>query len=129
MSYWQVALSMAPFGLGIGVFQAPNNSVVLGSVPKSRLGITSGLLALTRTLGQTTGIPLLGAIFAAVALAAAPGAPAVIQAGPAALTQALASTFYVAAGLVAVSTCLAAYAWWLSSRRQPNAGQGGGPGD
>lgn len=52
-------------GTGIGVFQSPNNSAVMGAVPRSRLGIASGLLAITRTLGQTTGIAVIGAIWAA----------------------------------------------------------------
>jgi hypothetical protein len=36
----------------------------MGSVPREKLGITSGLLAITRNLGQTTGIALLGAVWA-----------------------------------------------------------------
>ncbi|MEM5773387.1 MAG: hypothetical protein AAGU05_00190, partial [Anaerolineaceae bacterium] len=42
----------------------PNNSAVMGSAPKSQLGVVSSLLAITRTLGQTTGIALLGAFWA-----------------------------------------------------------------
>ncbi|WP_013324994.1 MFS transporter [Gloeothece verrucosa] len=56
-------LCIAPYGIGFGMFQSPNNSAILGSVPRERLGITSGLLSLSRTLGQTTGVPLLGSIF------------------------------------------------------------------
>ncbi|ACK72079.1 drug resistance transporter, EmrB/QacA subfamily [Gloeothece citriformis PCC 7424] len=56
-------LYIAPFGIGFGMFQSPNNSAILGSVSRERLGITSGLLSLSRTLGQTTGVPLLGSIF------------------------------------------------------------------
>lgn len=57
-------LRMVPIGIGMGVFQSPNNSAVMGSVPRQRLGIASGLLAITRTLGQTTGIAVLGAVWA-----------------------------------------------------------------
>lgn len=38
-------------GLGVGTFQATNNTAVMGSVPLERLGIASGLLALSRNLG------------------------------------------------------------------------------
>ncbi len=53
-----------PVGLGIGIFQSPNNSTIMGSAPKGRLGIVSGMLAVNRTIGQTTGIAILGAFWA-----------------------------------------------------------------
>jgi hypothetical protein len=52
-----------PVGIGIGLFQSPNNSAVMGSAPRERLGVASGLLSLTRTIGQTAGIALLGAFW------------------------------------------------------------------
>jgi Na+/melibiose symporter-like transporter len=55
-------LRFLPIGIGIGTFQSPNNSAVMGAVPRERLGIASGLLSITRTLGQTTGIAALGAL-------------------------------------------------------------------
>jgi EmrB/QacA subfamily drug resistance transporter len=56
-------LSYAAIGAGMGIFQAPNNSAVMGSAPKERLGVASGLLSLTRVLGQTAGIAVLGALW------------------------------------------------------------------
>ena len=57
-------ISVLPFGAGVGIFQSPNNSAIMGSVAREKLGITSGLLAITRNLGQTTGIALMGAVWA-----------------------------------------------------------------
>jgi MFS family permease len=57
-------LRMLPVGVGMGMFQSPNNSAIMGSVPRQRLGIASGLLAISRTLGQTAGVALLGALWA-----------------------------------------------------------------
>ncbi len=57
-------LRFLPIGIGIGIFQSPNNSAVMGAVPRERLGIASGLLAITRTLGQSVGIAALGALWA-----------------------------------------------------------------
>ena len=51
-------------GIGMGLFQSPNNSAIMGIAPKDRLGTVSGMLAVNRTLGQTTGIAMLGAIWA-----------------------------------------------------------------
>lgn len=62
---WGYALRFLPVGLGLGLFQSPNNSAVMGTAPKNRMGIVSGLLAITRTLGQTAGIAILGAVWAA----------------------------------------------------------------
>jgi len=53
-----------PIGIGMGIFQSPNNSAIMGIAPKDRLGTVSGMLAVNRTLGQTTGIAMLGAIWA-----------------------------------------------------------------
>jgi EmrB/QacA subfamily drug resistance transporter len=57
-------LRFLPIGLGIGIFQSPNNSAIMGATPRDRLGIASGMLAMTRTLGQTAGIAVLGALWA-----------------------------------------------------------------
>ncbi|MFW6070010.1 MAG: MFS transporter [bacterium] len=62
-----------PVGIGMGVFQSPNNSAVMGSAPRRHLGVASGLLAITRTLGQTTGIAVIGALWAARVFARAGG--------------------------------------------------------
>lgn len=61
---WGYVVRLLPVGIGMGMFQSPNNSAVMGSAPRERLGIASGLLAISRTLGQTTGIALLGAFWA-----------------------------------------------------------------
>ena len=57
-------LRLLPIGLGMGVFQSPNNSAIMGAAPREQLGIVSGLLSVTRTLGQTVGIAVLGALWA-----------------------------------------------------------------
>lgn len=71
-------------GLGMGFFQSPNNSAIMGAAPRGRLGVASGLLALTRTVGQTTGIALIGSLWAGRVIALTGGgdatsAPAAIQ--------------------------------------------------
>jgi hypothetical protein len=35
----------------------------MGAVPRESLGVASGLLALSRTLGQSIGVPIMGAFF------------------------------------------------------------------
>lgn len=61
---WGYVLRVLPFGLGMGIFQSPNNSAIMGSVPPARLGMASSLLSVIRTLGRSSGVALLGALWA-----------------------------------------------------------------
>ncbi|HET7479786.1 MAG TPA: MFS transporter [Rubrobacteraceae bacterium] len=61
---WDVVWRLAVVGLGLGMFSSPNNSSVLGSVPRSRLGTASGMVAQMRITGQVLGIAAGGAILA-----------------------------------------------------------------
>ncbi|MFB2918159.1 DHA2 family efflux MFS transporter permease subunit [Aerosakkonema funiforme] len=107
---------VAPFGIGLGMFQSPNNSAILGSVPPERLGIASGLLSLTRTLGQTTGVPLLGAIFAAIVLMQSSSAN-VTNAPPDALVFGVQSTFKIAAAMLAIAASIMFILWRSQPRK------------
>jgi EmrB/QacA subfamily drug resistance transporter len=49
-------------GFGIGIFVPPNNSMLMGAVPRSRRGIASGILATSRTVGMGVGVALAGII-------------------------------------------------------------------
>ncbi|HEY9247037.1 MAG TPA: MFS transporter, partial [Candidatus Methanoperedens sp.] len=62
-NFMDVALRMAVFGLGTGLFQAPNNSIIMSSLPKERLGIAAGTLGTMRNLGMVIGVAISGAVF------------------------------------------------------------------
>ncbi len=98
-------LSALPIGAGVGIFQSPNNSAVMGSVPRERLGIASSLLSVTRTMGQVAGIATLGAIWAARVMfhhgSFLPGGAT--TAPPAAQVAALQDTFLLVMGLTAAA--------------------------
>ncbi len=106
---------VAPFGLGLGMFQSPNNSAIMGGVPRERLGIASGLLSLTRTLGQTAGLPLLGAVFASLTLSSAHLAPnANVTTAPVeALVYGVQGTFRIGALILGVAAILTAVVWGM----------------
>lgn len=108
-------------GAGIGLFQSPNNSAIMGSVPRERLGIASSLLAITRTLGQTIGLAALGAFWAAMVFRAA-GGPVpggATAAPPEAQVAGLHYASLVVAGLSALAFAIALRAWWQESRGHP----------
>ena len=50
-----VALGMGLCGAGFGLFQTPNNNVMLKTPPLDRAGAAAGMLSLSRLLGQTLG--------------------------------------------------------------------------
>ena len=103
-------LRVAPFGIGFGMFQSPNNSAILGAVPPDRLGIASGLLSLSRTLGQTTGVPLLGSLFTFFTLAKSE-AKSVITAPPEALVIGLQDLFRLAAISLLLASAIVFFLW------------------
>jgi MFS family permease len=115
-------LRMAPFGLGQGLFQAPNNNAIMGSVPRHRLGIASGLLALSRTLGSASGLPLMGAIFASqVKISGNLLVASVTDATPQALAYGVSLTYLVAAFIIVAAALLAVLAFVVDARRRRSA--------
>jgi EmrB/QacA subfamily drug resistance transporter len=55
------ALALA--GLGMGLFQAPNNSSIMGAVRQDRLGTASAIIATSRQVGISLGMALAGTIY------------------------------------------------------------------
>ncbi len=117
-------LRFLPVGIGIGCFQSPNNSAIMGAVPRERLGVASGLLSLTRTLGQTVGIAVIGALWSTrvfaytddATLPDASAAPASVQ------VAALNQTLRVTVGLVVIALGLSLWAL-RQERRMRTAGR------
>ena len=102
-------------GLGMGIFQSPNNSAILGSVPPEQLGVTSGMLTINRTTASVTGIAVLGTFWAA-RTAAYGGVGDAVDAPAAAQAAGLADTMTVAAVLVGLALALGLWAWKSASR-------------
>jgi hypothetical protein len=108
-------------GLGMGIFQSPNNSAIMGSAPRTQLGVASSLLSLTRTLGQTVGIAVFGALWASRVFAHTGGVlpGGATAAAPAAQEAALQETFLMVALLVGLGLLLGAWGLvqeWRSQR-------------
>lgn len=106
-------LHVIPVGLGLGIFQSPNNSAVLGSVTKDKLGVTSSMLSLTRVLGQTIGISVFATIWSTLTLRAANNAATTNAntASVAAQIQGLQSTFLIGAAVIAFALILSFISW------------------
>ena len=60
---WNLAGRMAVCGIGIGLFQTPNNVTITTSAPIQRSGGASGMLGTARVLGQTLGTAIVAILF------------------------------------------------------------------
>jgi DHA2 family multidrug resistance protein-like MFS transporter len=56
---WRLTLC----GLGFGLFQSPNNKVIITSAPRERSGGASGMQSTARLLGQSLGAAVVAVIF------------------------------------------------------------------
>jgi EmrB/QacA subfamily drug resistance transporter len=58
----EVIIGLALMGVGMGIFQTPNNNLLMSSVPRHRLGVGSSVLSIVRSLGYSLGATLATAI-------------------------------------------------------------------
>lgn len=62
-SDFDIVWRMIVCGCGFGIFQTPNNSMIISSAPASRGGGASGMLGTARLLGQTSGAAMVAMMF------------------------------------------------------------------
>ncbi len=112
-------IRMFPLGLGLGAFQSPNNSAIMGAAPPERLGVASGLLSLTRSLGQTTGMPIMGAIFTATLMTSAEmtALSSMTEVPPQALVSGLTNTYLIGAIFLIITTFITIIVLWINGRK------------
>jgi EmrB/QacA subfamily drug resistance transporter len=53
---YEILWRQVVLGIGIGLFNPANNSAIIGSLPKERVGLASSFLALARNLGLVIGV-------------------------------------------------------------------------
>ncbi|MDE6240538.1 MAG: MFS transporter, partial [Muribaculaceae bacterium] len=63
-SEWNIAWRMAVCGVGFGMFQTPNNIVMVMATPVNRSGGAGGMQSTARLVGQTLGATVIGSVFA-----------------------------------------------------------------
>ena len=113
-----IIASMFVSGAGFGMFQTPNNSAIMGSVPLKNRGTASGTLATMRNIGMVLGVAVSGALFSntqnkAVQIFAAQG-----QTGALLSSNAFIYALHLTA-LVAVAVAIAAMIASLVKGRVP----------
>jgi len=60
---WQIIAASGIMGIGNGLFQSPSNNAIITSVKKEELGIASGILALSRNMGNIMGVAITITLF------------------------------------------------------------------
>ena len=59
----EILIRLIVLGVGLGMFSSPNNSSIMGSVPREKLSTGSAMIATVRQVGMSCGIAIAGAIF------------------------------------------------------------------
>lgn len=62
---WEIIVASGVMGIGNGLFQSPSNTAIITSAPKNELGVASGILALSRNMGNILGVALTITLFEA----------------------------------------------------------------
>lgn len=57
-----IVLRLGLLGIGLGLFQTPNNNSLMSSIPSERLGVGSSFLSIVRSLGISIGVATASAI-------------------------------------------------------------------
>jgi len=65
-SYGFLVVSFILQGLGIGFVMSPMSTAAMNAVDRAKAGVASGILSMTRMVGSTFGVAVLGAIIATV---------------------------------------------------------------
>ena len=102
-----VALRMALGGIGLGVFQAANATLIMGAVPRDRLGSGGALISLSMSMGIVASVALMGGVF--------DGRLALHEAASPDTTQAFVLAFrdtYIVAGALGVLAVAVSLAYW-----------------
>ncbi|WP_125703133.1 MFS transporter [Lacticaseibacillus daqingensis] len=106
-------LLIGVMGFGNGVFQSPNNTIVMSAVAPSDLGIAGGLNALARNLGMVVGISTATTVlFASMRQTAGRKVTTYLPTHPDYFITGMHVAFYVASVLCLVAILLTAWRMW-----------------
>jgi MFS family permease len=97
---WTLFLGQALCGIGFGLFSAPNTTIIMNSVDRTRFALVSALQSMTRNAGMSLCMALVSAVFAVMLVS-----PARTPAYLAELQDSLSISFLISTGLGAAGLC------------------------
>ncbi|MBC6477860.1 MAG: MFS transporter [Hormoscilla sp. GM7CHS1pb] len=106
-------LRIIPFGIGIGLFQPPNQSAIMGSVPPQYLSVASGLWFFSRALGQVMGITLISILFSRLSASQLPAdTPFSVTTAPVeALVFGEQASFHIISAILLLAVVISGFLW------------------
>jgi EmrB/QacA subfamily drug resistance transporter len=113
-TYGDIWPSFVLMGLGMALVMSPMTAAAMNAVTTDKAGIASGILSMSRMVGGTLGVAVLGAIFQAHAGIEAGGSPA-------AFVDAFATAMSVATAVVAAGAVLTVLLITSERIRRPEA--------
>lgn len=113
---WVFMFFIGLVGFGNGVFMAPNNAIVMSSVPVRDLGVAGGVNALAREMGMVVGISIATTVlFSAMGHYAGHKVTAYLPAHPEVFISGMHVAFVVSLAICLVASVITG--WRLFSRR------------
>ncbi len=113
---WVFMFFIGLVGFGNGVFMAPNNSIVMSSVPMRDLGVAGGVNALAREMGMVVGISIATTVlFSAMGHYAGHQVTAYLPAHPEIFISGMHVAFMVSLAICLVASVITG--WRLFSRQ------------
>jgi EmrB/QacA subfamily drug resistance transporter len=111
-TYGDIWPSFVLMGLGMALVMSPMTAAAMNAVSTDKAGVASGILSMSRMVGGTLGVAVLGAIFQSQVGSAA-------TASPVAFVDAFASAMWVATAVVAAGAVLTVVLITSQRVRQP----------
>lgn len=105
-SVWLLVGLLALTGIGLGTFEWTINSSIVGSLPRSMLGTSAGILATARTFGFSLGQSVWGLVFT-LAVTSRSGGSLALEAPPEDLMFGLRACFAIGAVVALLAFALA----------------------
>jgi EmrB/QacA subfamily drug resistance transporter len=87
--YGYLSVAFVTMGLGMGLVMSPMSTAAMSSVDKMKAGVASGILSMTRMIGSSFGVALMGAVVASLGRSRL---NTLLPAFPASMRQSLASS-------------------------------------
>ena len=114
----QILMFLALASFGTSIFQSPNNSLVMGSVPIEMLGFAGSASALARYLGMAVGISgSTSILYGRMSAVAGRVVTSYVEGRPDIFLSGYHMVYVVTAALVAFGFCLTVYRGWEKRRR------------
>ena len=122
-SLLEIAVRMLFVGIGMGLFQSANLSLIMGTMPSSDLGSGGAVSSISRGLGSVTAVTLLGWMFTSIYEVKSPSVDILEASSNADSIASFMNAFqisYIAGAALVLLAIVASAVAWLGLKRSQN---------